>query len=239
MKKITLFISLLFFSFIGYSQVSNETCENAIALSCGDSVQGTTITASQSGLVTPTCTGGTPADVFYTLDVVENVEYTVSVNGDNYDGVLVIYTGSCGSLTEIYCADNGFSAGIEESITFTASTNETVVIRTYDWSSTQGDFTITAVCSSVSIKESNMIAETRLFPNPLSNNTFFVHAPKLNGEHVEVNIVDMAGRQVFNNTLDFNDNKITVSVDDDLTSGMYFVTIKHAGEAHTYKLLKE
>ncbi|MEO8934656.1 MAG: GEVED domain-containing protein [Xanthomarina sp.] len=100
------------------------------------------------------------------------------------------------------------------------------------------DYTIT-VDPALSINENSMLVGTRLYPNPLKSGTFFVHAPKLNGEQVQVNIADMAGRQIFNNTLSVNDNKVTVSVNNDLTSGLYLVTLKHAGESHTFRLIKD
>ncbi len=132
------------------SETDNEDCESAIPISCGDSVEGSTVDATESGLANPSCSGGTPADVFYTLDVEEGNEYTVSVVGDNYDAVVAIYSGPCDDLAEVYCADNGFSAGMEENITFTASVTETLVIRTYDWSVSQGDFTISITCEAAS-----------------------------------------------------------------------------------------
>ncbi len=217
----------------------NDNCENAIALSCNGSVSGSTLSASESGLSSPTCAGGTPADVFYSLDVEQGIEYTVTVVGDDYDGVLAIYSGACGSLIEIYCADNGFSAGVAEIITFTATTTETVTIRTYDWSSSRGSFTMSAVCNPLSVNENNTLANSRLYPNPLNNGTFYIYAPQLNGERVEVNITDVAGRQIFNDMLVGSDNKVTVSVNDALSTGMYLVTLKHAGQMHTFRLVKE
>jgi len=128
--------------------LANDDCENAIALSCGDSVSGTTVGASESMLSTPSCTDGSPFDVFYTLAVEAGNEYTITVNGTNYDGILIIYNGSCGSLTELACADNGFAANVAESITFSASTTEILTIRTYDWSINQGDFTLNISCAT-------------------------------------------------------------------------------------------
>lgn len=100
------------------------------------------------------------------------------------------------------------------------------------------DFTLKIIEETVSVNDYNMLAETRLYPNPLNNGIFYIHAPKLNGEQVELNITDMAGRQIFNNTLSINNNKVTVSVNDTWTSGVYFVTLKHEGEAHTFRLVK-
>jgi len=101
------------------------------------------------------------------------------------------------------------------------------------------DYTINVSDSTVGIKDNNMLAGSRLFPNPINGDTFYVQAPNLNGERVEVSISDMAGRQIFNNTLDCSDNKVTVSVKNTMTSGVYLVTLKHAGEAQTYRLVKK
>ncbi|HLV38253.1 GEVED domain-containing protein [Xanthomarina sp.] len=100
------------------------------------------------------------------------------------------------------------------------------------------DYTI-EIIGALSVNDFNMLSETRLYPNPINNGTFYIHAPKLNGEQVAVNITDMAGRQIFNNNLFVNDSKVMVSVNDDLTSGMYLVTLKHAGETQTYRLVKK
>lgn len=124
----------------------NNDCQNSIALSCGDSVAGTTVDATLSGLGVASCSGGTPADVFYTLDVQEGNEYIITVSGDDYDAVLMLYNGSCGNLTEFACADDGFSAGTMERITYTATATETIIIRTYDWSASAGSFTISVDC---------------------------------------------------------------------------------------------
>lgn len=132
-----------------FNETDNEDCESAIPLSCGDSVEGSTLNSTESGVGVASCSGGTPADVFYTLDVDEGNEYTIVVVGDDYDAVLAVYSGPCDNLTELYCADNGFSAGMEESITFTASVTETLIIRTYDWSVSKGNFTISITCEIV------------------------------------------------------------------------------------------
>jgi hypothetical protein len=101
------------------------------------------------------------------------------------------------------------------------------------------DYTVLVEDSTVSINENNMLADASLFPNPINDSTFYVYAPKLNGERVEVKISDIAGRQIFNNTLDCLNNKVSVSVNDTMTSGVYLVTLKHAGETHTYRLVKK
>ncbi len=133
---------------LGTPTPPNNDCVNAIALDCDTPTSGTTIGGTQSGIASPACSGGSLVDVFYTLDIEPGVEYTVSVNGPSFDGVLVLYSGECGTLVEEACADNGLSDNIAETITFTTDVAETITIRVYDWSTTNGDFTIEATCVS-------------------------------------------------------------------------------------------
>ena len=89
------------------------------------------------------------------------------------------------------------------------------------------------------IEDNQMLAGIRLYPNPTSNNNFYINAPNLNGEQIDVIITDMAGRQIFQNKLNCQDNKIAVSVNGSLTTGVYLVTLKFAGEESTYRLVKQ
>src|SRR5690554_4273699 len=111
-------------------------------------------------------------------------------------------------------------------------------VATSSFSETE-DYTVEVSEATVSVDDYNMFSDTRLYPNPLNDNTFFVHAPKLNGEHVEVNITDMTGRQFYNNTFSVSDNRLTVSLNESLTSGVYLVTLKNGGDAHTFRLVKK
>ncbi|NEN25848.1 hypothetical protein G3O08_20365, partial [Cryomorpha ignava] len=128
---------------------SNDSCADATAIACGQPIAGSTYGATLSGIASPSCAGGTPADVFYTFEAMPNVSYTITVNGDDYDGVLVIYSGSCDDLSEIDCSDSGFTSGIAETIDFTVDEATTITVRTYDWSSTRGSFTLSVSCEDV------------------------------------------------------------------------------------------
>jgi hypothetical protein len=127
--------------------VNNDPC-NAITINCGSSVSGSTTTATESGLGSPSCTTGSLTDVFYKIFALPGNTYEVTVNGDDYDGVLVAYTGDCdGDLTEIACADDGLSSGVAETISFSVTTAQNVLIRTYDWSTTDGSFNLSVSCT--------------------------------------------------------------------------------------------
>ncbi len=125
----------------------DKPCE-ARTLTCGESFSGSSAGATLSSVGHPTCADGSQKDVFFKFTALANVNYSVTVNGDNYDGVIAAYTGSCsGTLTQIACADNGFSEGIAETINISVSTDQVIIIQTYDYFyNGQSDFTITLNC---------------------------------------------------------------------------------------------
>jgi hypothetical protein len=127
--------------------VNNDPC-NAITVNCGSTVFGSTTTATESGLGAPSCASGSLTDVFYNIFAIPGNTYEVTVNGDDYDGVLVAYTGACdGDLTQIACADDGIGMGIAETISFSVGTAQSVLIRTYDWSSSDGSYELSVSCT--------------------------------------------------------------------------------------------
>lgn len=91
----------------------------------------------------------------------------------------------------------------------------------------------------LTVNNNSLLTGIHLFPNPLNEGAFYIHAPKLNGEQVEVNITDMTGRRIYNNMLNCQDNRIAISVNNSLTTGIYLVTLKFAGEENTYRLVKQ
>lgn len=128
----------------------NDDCINATPISCGDTLTGSVLDATKSSLPNPSCdsanSGSSLEDVFFSLDVEENYTYTISVNGINYDAILVLYSGTCDGLLEIACQDASFDLGGMETITYTATASETLIIRTYNYLSGFGDYTISVSC---------------------------------------------------------------------------------------------
>ncbi len=90
----------------------------------------------------------------------------------------------------------------------------------------------------LNVDDNGLFSGVRLFPNPLYDNIFYIQAPKLNGEQILVSISDLTGRQIFEDMLECDENKIRVSVSDNLSSGVYMVTLRHGGKENTYRLIK-
>ncbi|SDX54058.1 fibronectin type III domain-containing protein [Aequorivita viscosa] len=89
------------------------------------------------------------------------------------------------------------------------------------------------------VDDNSLLAGIRLFPNPLNGDTFYINAPKLNGEQLSVSINDLTGRNIYEQTLDCRANTVTVPIGDNMSSGVYLVTLTNGGEAQTYRLIKE
>lgn len=95
------------------------------------------------------------------------------------------------------------------------------------------------VMEDLGVDNNNLLTGIRLYPNPVTDDTFYIHAPKLNGQHVKLKITDVSGRQIFNETLKCKDSKLAVSVNNIFTSGVYLVTLNVTGETSTYRLVKQ
>lgn len=89
------------------------------------------------------------------------------------------------------------------------------------------------------VENNNLLSGINLFPNPLTDDAFYINAPQLNGKKVAITISDMAGRQIYNDTLNCQDNKITVSTNTTLSAGVYLVILKFAGQESIYRLVKQ
>ncbi|OGX87258.1 hypothetical protein BEN47_11365 [Hymenobacter lapidarius] len=134
---------------------ANDLCLNALPLACGQTVTGSTTSA--------TATGDPVDDCFETVDA-GGVFYTIVGNGSpitvstcssttNFDTKLFVYSGACGTFTCIGANDDDLTCnpnGVASAVTFntTAGTNYLVFVSGFDTET--GDFTLSATCSATS-----------------------------------------------------------------------------------------
>ncbi len=116
---------------------TNDDCEDAIPLSCGDSDSGSTLSANDSG-------GNLAGDVFYSFtgDGTEQL-VTVSLCGSFYDTTLRIYS-DCTLSTEI--AFNDDSCGLQSEVSFLSDGTSTYIIMVEGYSSETGEYVINLSC---------------------------------------------------------------------------------------------
>ena len=117
--------------------------------------------------------------------------------------------------------------------------------NTYAFSVRSGDASIATDRFSIRTEQrlgvdgNDLLSGVRLYPNPVGGNTFHIYALGLNGEQLSVIINDLSGRKIFERNLECHANTVTVPVGDNMSSGVYMVTLKHGGESQTYRLIKE
>lgn len=124
---------------------ANDSCGSPRALYNNVVDSGTVISATES-MAAEVCAGFTAPsanDVWYTVTATANGDLTVTLDAmGSFDGVLQAYTGTCGSFTNIGCADAGLN-GDQEVLSLTGLTaGTTYYVRVYGWN--DGSFMLTA-----------------------------------------------------------------------------------------------
>jgi hypothetical protein len=96
-------------------------------------------TLATDDTTTPSCQPALGNGVWFKFTPVVSGTITFSTCGSDFDTALAVYTGSCGTLTEIKCADDDgpVCAGLTASVRFsgTAGTTYRVLVGGYDHAS--------------------------------------------------------------------------------------------------------
>ena len=129
----------------------NDECSGAIAVSCGDSITGTTDGATVDTGVAPDCgTSVTSPGVWYSLDDNSGLPGTITLslcNGTDYDSKISVYTGDC-SAPPLTCVDgNDDSCGLQSEVTFNSDGNTTYLILVHGFGGATGNFTLDVTCT--------------------------------------------------------------------------------------------
>src|SRR5262249_37022484 len=86
---------------------ANDTCANATPLASGVPTSMNTFYATEFGDPVPPCNSSIGRGVWYTITPSINERVNISTCGSDFSTVLSVYTGSCGSLTNVQCANQG------------------------------------------------------------------------------------------------------------------------------------
>ncbi len=128
--------------------LANDDCSGAIAVSCGDSVAGSTVGATIDS-TTPACGPGiTSPGVWYTLNDDSGLpgDITLSLcNGTDFDSKISVYSGTCSALV---CIDgNDDACGLQSEITFASDGNTQYYILIHSFGGATGNFTMDVTCT--------------------------------------------------------------------------------------------
>ncbi len=133
------------------NHIDGDDCADAIVLTqedaptCSNATSGTVENATDSGIPAPECdnyTGTANDDVWYSF-IAKSADLSIELD-DNFDGVVELFSGTCGSLTHVDCKDTGTNPTIEAT---GLTIDDTYYVRVYAYSSstpsgTNAEFTI-------------------------------------------------------------------------------------------------
>lgn len=223
------------------SAPANDTCDTAIAIPCGGTVEGNNALAANETLPSASCgaTGSTASykGVWYTVTAQSAGPITISGCGAEFDAYLRVYSGSCGNFTCIGSADSG-CAGTNTynspTYTFTATAGTTYYVLLTGYSATQfGKYTISVTqnCSTMGTSEVKKDDKIKMYPNPFSDVVNISDVKNVKS----ASVIDISGRVV--KTIDNPSSALQLG---DLKQGMYLISLKMKdGSVQTIKTIKK
>ncbi|MAT90519.1 MAG: hypothetical protein CMC35_07480 [Flavobacteriaceae bacterium] len=140
--------------------VTEDFCEGAIEINCGDTVTGNTSDATVDN--SPVCATGITAPgewYVFTDDFGFPTDYVVSLcdGGTDYDSKLTVYTGDCGNL--VCVTDNDDSCGLQSEVTFSGDGNSTYYVLVHGFGGATGNYSLNVDCIPVA-PPNDMIANS-------------------------------------------------------------------------------
>lgn len=214
---------------------ANNECIDAISLSPGVSVEGTTSGATQNlSEDQPSCDSfGTIADVWYTvtLNTISDLNISTTITGTSDQANVAIYS-ACGGLEvdELACSD----ANAGESVTLTAAAAGTYYIRVWSDGATArvaGTFNIVA---DFTLSNDTFESETvfNFYPNPVSD----IFTLKAQNTIQNVTIYNVLGQEVLRTVPNVTESNIDLSP---LQTGSYFVQVTINNIIKTVRVIKQ
>jgi len=113
---------------------ANDLCAGAIPLTVGadfaaQQVSGTLLGATTTAGVTPSCQASFGLDVWYTVTVPSTgnliIQTLVNPSNSMTDSIITVYSGACGSLTQVACDDDGGPVGPNDTMSIVTLTGRT------------------------------------------------------------------------------------------------------------------
>lgn len=227
--------------------ILNDVCATAIALVPGadfdeGATEATNLGASvNNGGADPSCGffSGNGDGVWYTVEVPASESITIetqaTVTGmvDILDTGIAVYTGSCGSLTEIACDDdNGIGSFSKVELTGLTA-GETLWVRVWgsDTAGLFGDFQISAYDQFFSVDDL-AASGFNFYPNPVENQLNL--SAQENIQTVE--IFNLLGQSVAKTSPDALNTTMDMS---NLNAGVYLVNVTINNQTGAYRVIKQ
>jgi len=228
---------------------ANDDCGTAISVtqeteivdaSGATATPGTIAGATDSGLSAEECndfTGNANDDVWYSfVALTSNVTITYEITG--FDGVVQLYSGTCGALTVVDCSDSSVTtAPIVEEISATGLTvGATYYTRIYQWntSSTAGKTFDLKIWSPDTLSTETFENENAFsyFPNPVKNELTL----KAQNNIQKIAVYNMLGQEVLKTAPDAIESNLEMN---GLAQGAYIVKVTINNVTETIRVIKQ
>jgi|GEM_PF-616780 hypothetical protein len=82
------------------------------------------------------------------------------------------------------------------------------------------------------------LREIRLYPNPIRNNRFYIYAPRLKSQNVEIKVSDILGRTIYHRIETFFVDSLEIIAPEILKSGIYVVHLSFTDQDVNLRLIK-
>lgn len=224
---------------------ANDDCSNAIELTAGGEfttspLVGTTVSATTTaGLPAFACQVNRVNDVWYTVMVPASGTLTVETAADAgtlmTDSVLSVFTGTCGSLTEIGCDDDSGTDNFSKVVLTGLTPGEMLYIGIWRYSlgiGVDGAFQVSAYDASLLSNDTFDTADFRAYPNPVKNVLNLSYSKNIS----TVAVYNLLGQEVMTRSSNSNLSQIDMS---NLLSGTYLVKVTIDNQIKTIKVIKE
>lgn len=231
-------------------QPTNDDCAGAIALNLdeatcnGTNTNGSNLGATDSGLDPATCFENGQNDVWFSFTVPANVA-TVDVSTDFLGGSLndteiAVYSGSCGSLTEVGCDQDSGTTTLENGFAYNSvitnlavNAGETYYVRVAGYSNDDaGSFCLKIATNQLLANDQFDFTNLMVYPNPTKNVLNVSFTAEIN----KIELFNILGQTVLTKDLNATASQLDLS---GLTSGAYFVKVTAGENSKTIKIIKE
>ncbi|KMQ61510.1 hypothetical protein ACM46_15975 [Chryseobacterium angstadtii] len=223
--------------------LANDNCSTAIPLTSGTDFTSGMITSDNSGATAdgtaPSCNSGATGNVWFSVVVPQSgkvkIETKEAANSSFSDSSITVYSGTCGSLTEIGCDDDG-GDGNFSLVSLTGQTpGATLYVSVWKYSSStsNGEFQISAYDNST--LSTNEVAgnskKISVSPNPFNDVVTISDVSDVKS----VSIINPSGRLV--KVIEKPSASLYLG---DLQTGVYFISLKmNDGTTKTLKAIKK
>ncbi|WP_298222996.1 T9SS type A sorting domain-containing protein [Flavobacterium sp.] len=218
---------------------ANDDCGSAEALTLNTEVTGTTAGATTTALgITPSCQVNRANDVWYSIQVPASGVLTVTTNPAPgtamTDSVLSVFTGSCGSFTEVGCDDDNAADNFSTVEMTGLTAGDTVLIGVWRYSlgtGVDGEFIVKAFDPTLATNTFDNAAFD-YYPSPVKD----VLTLSYNKNITSVAVFNLLGQEVMTKSTSANLSQIDMS---NLAKGTYLVKVTADNQLKTIKVIKE